>query len=185
MTDSENQSLDMQPGPEPSAAHIVFSEFFFEEAAIALLRKDAGCGCSCFSCGSCGCNANDGILALSNARFTDVKIILGDEPQKPSYKLHKLILAAHSTFFRNMFRHDPKEVYEIGAVSKKRFEDMISYLYGGTLTLDYNNFDEILEDVIYLQLDKLEDLMKAWEGFVKGVHYVRFKASYYPVAGMM
>ena len=163
MTDSENLSLDCHPGPEPSAAHIVFSEFFFEEAAIALLGKDADCGCSSRSCGSCGC----GILAVSDARFTDVTIILEDEPSRPSYKLHKLILAAHSSFFRKMFFRDPKEVYEIGAVSKKSFEDMISYIYGGTLTLDYNNFDEILDVVIYLQLDKLEDLMKAWECFVK------------------
>ena len=147
MTDSENQSLD----EEPSAAHVVFSKFFFEEAAIALLRNDA----------------NDGILALSNARFTDVTIILEDEPSRPSHKLHKLILAAHSSFFRKMFFRDPKEVYEIGAVSKKSFEDMISYIYGGTLTLDYNNFDGILDVVICLQLDKLEDLMKAWECFVK------------------
>ena len=126
MSDSENQSLD-----GPSAAHIVFSEFFFEEAA------------------------------LSNTRFTDVTIILVDGGGKPSYRLHKLILAAHSSFFRHLFRHEPKEVYEIGVVSKKSFEDIISYIYGGTLTLDYNNFDEILDVVIYLQLDKLEELMKA------------------------
>ena len=183
MTDSENQSLDWPP--EPSAAHVIFSDYFFEEAAIALLRKDAGCGCRCFSCGSCGCNANDGILTLSNARFTDVKIILGDEPQKPSYKLHKLILAAHSSYFRKMFHRDPREVYEIGAISKKSFEDMISYIYGGTLTVVNNDFDKILEPINYLQMEKLEELMKAWEGIIKASHYVRFKASYYPVAGMM
>ena len=180
MTDSENQSLDWHPGPEPSAAHVVFSEFFFEEAAIALQGKDADCGCSSRSCGSCGC----GILAVSDARFTDVTIILEDEPSRPSYKLHKLILAAHSSYFRKMFHRDPREVYEIGAISKKSFEDMISYIYGGTLTVGYD-FDEILEDVKRLQLEKLEELLKAWEGFIKASHYVRFKASYYPVAGMM
>ena len=166
MSDSENQSLDWHPGPEPSAAHVVFSDFFFEEAAIA------------------DSDHEELPRTVSNARFTDVTIILEDEPSRPSFKLHKVLLAAHSSLFRKMFYRDPKEVYEVGAVSKKSFEDIISYIYGGTLTVEMDEFDDILDDVIYLQLDKLEELLKAWEGYIKASRYVRFKASYYSVAGV-
>ena len=40
---------------------------------------------------------------LRDSRYTDVKIILSDEPTKPEYLLHKVILAAPSSFFCRQF----------------------------------------------------------------------------------
>ena len=91
-----------KPSPSPN----VLSEFFYEEAGIALGNKDA---------------------------YTDVTIILSDDSGRPEYRLHKMILAVHSSFFRHLFYDEPKEVYEIGAVSKKTFERFISCIYGGEL----------------------------------------------------
>ena len=65
----------------PCPSPNVLSKFFYEEAGIALGNKDA---------------------------YTDVTIILSDDPGRPEYRLHKMILALHSTFFRHLFRHDPK-----------------------------------------------------------------------------
>ena len=64
------------------------------------------------------------------SRYKDVKIILVDEPMRPGYHLHKVILAAFSSFFRKLFYHEPKEVYEIGAVTKKGFEAVLKLMYG-------------------------------------------------------
>ena len=64
------------------------------------------------------------------SRYKDVKIILVDEPMRPEYHLHKVILAASSSFFRKLFYHEPKEVYEIGAVTKKGFEAVLKLMYG-------------------------------------------------------
>ena len=60
-------------------------------------------------------------------------IILSDDPERPEYRLHKMILAVHSSFFRHLFYDEPKEVYEIRAVSKKTFDGFISCIYGGKL----------------------------------------------------
>ena len=67
---------------------------------------------------------------FSDNFFEDVKIILVDEPMRPEYHLHKVILAASSSFFRKLFYHEPKEVYEIGAVTKKGFEAVLKLMYG-------------------------------------------------------
>ena len=64
------------------------------------------------------------------SRYKDVKIILKDEPMRPRYHLHKVILAARSSFFRKLFKHESKDVYEIGAVSKGGFEAIIDIMYG-------------------------------------------------------
>ena len=71
--------------------------------------------------------------------YKDVKIILSDEPMRPRYHLHKVILAAQSSFFHKLFYHEPKDVYEIGAVSKGGFEAIIDIMYGQR-TLRYTDY---------------------------------------------
>ena len=83
------------------------------------------------------------------SRYKDVKIILVDEPMRPEYRLHKVILAANSSFFRKLFYHEPKEVYEIGAVTKKGFEAVLKLMYGKTLTLYTYSYD--MSDIIIIQ----------------------------------
>ena len=97
--------------------------------------------------------------ALGNSRYTDVKIILSDEPMKPEYHLHKVILAATSSFFRKLFYHEPKPVYEIGAMSKRSFEDVLGYMYRQTITLTYKNFESIRETALYLGCEEIMERM--------------------------
>ena len=97
--------------------------------------------------------------ALENSRYTDVKIILSDEPMKPEYHLHKVILAATSSFFRELFYHEPKPVYEIGAMSKRSFEDVLGYMYRQTITLTYENFESIRETALYLGCEEIMERM--------------------------
>ena len=97
--------------------------------------------------------------ALGNSRYTDVKIILSDEPMKPEYHLHKVILAATSSFFRKLFYHEPKPVYEIGAMSKRSFEDVLGYMYRQTITLTYENFESIRETALYLGCEEIMERM--------------------------
>ena len=100
--------------------------------------------------------------ALGNSRYTDVKIILSDEPMKPEYHLHKVILAATSSFFRKLFYHEPKSVYEIGAVPKNGFEEVLGYMYLQTMTLTYDNYYSISETALYLGCEEIMERMKTW-----------------------
>ena len=87
-------------------------------------------------------------LALEDSRFKDVKIVLSDDPMKPEYHLQKVILAASCSFFRKLFYHEQKEVYEIGSVSKGGFDFVLRYIYGrGHLILTQHYMDEF-EDVV-------------------------------------
>ena len=101
--------------------------------------------------------------ALGNFRYTDVKIILLDDPMKPEYNLHKVILAATSSFFRKLFYHEPKRVYEIGAVSKRGFEDVLGYIYRQTMTLTTDNYDSIRETALYLGCEEIMERMNAYD----------------------
>ena len=56
-------------------------------------------------------------IALGNSAYKDVKITLSDDPERLEYRLHKVILAASSSFFRSLFFYDPKEAYDIGRAS--------------------------------------------------------------------
>ena len=62
-------------------------------------------------------------------RHTDVKITLTMDPNKEEFNLHKVILAANSTFFRKMFYNDPKNVYEIGGISYEDWGIAIRCMY--------------------------------------------------------
>ena len=101
--------------------------------------------------------------ALGDAKFKDVTITLDD---KSSFRLHKLILAANSSFFRKLFYHQPKMAYEVGGVSKKSFEAMMGYMYFNTLTITPKNFDDILSAAQFLgcafaeKLEKMTFLVK-------------------------
>ena len=107
-----------------------FSEVFFEESAFAM------------------------------GKYKDVKIILSDDPRRPEYHLHKVILAAHSSFFRKLFRQEPKDVYEIGAVSKRGFESVMFYWFTGSLVLNNYVFDDTMRAALYLGCEKIEAMMK-------------------------
>ena len=103
-------------------------------------------------------------IALGNSGYKDVKITLSDEPDRPEYHLHKVILAASSSFFRSLFFYDPKEAYDIGAVSKLQFDAVIDFIYGQHLILTEHNYDDIWEAVLYLGCEKMKTLMKwKWE----------------------
>ena len=99
--------------------------------------------------------------ALGDARFKDVIIVLSDDPMESRYLLHKVVLAANSTFFRTLFRTEQKDVYMIGSLTKKGFEALIGYFYTQTLTITPKNFDEIKETANYLGSaveEKMENL---------------------------
>ena len=98
-------------------------------------------------------------IALGNSAYKDVKITLSDEPDRPEYRLHKVILAASSSFFRSLFFYDPKEAYDIGALSKFQFEAVIGYVYGQHLILTIHNYDDIYSAVLYLGCDKMKTMM--------------------------
>ena len=85
------------------------------------------------------------VSAVEKPRYWDVKIILSDDPMKPEYYLHKVILAAKSSFFRKLFYHEPKKVYEIGMVSKRGFENVVEYIYNRRMirVLNEEDFDDI------------------------------------------
>ena len=98
-------------------------------------------------------------IALGNSAYKDVKITLSDEPDRPEYHLHKVILAASSSFFRSLFFYDPKEAYDIGALSRFQFEAVIGYVYGQHLILTRHNYDDIYSAVLYLGCDKMKTMM--------------------------
>ena len=102
---------------------------------------------------------------LGNSRFKDVKIILSDGLHE--YLLHKVILAAASSFFRKLFYHEPKKVYEIGSVSKRGFDSVLGYIYLQTLTLTADNFDGIMAAALYLGCDEIVERMKNTSFLVK------------------
>ena len=104
---------------------------------------------------------------LRDSRYTDVKIILSDEPTKPEYLLHKVILAATSSFFRKLFCHEPKKVYEIGAVSKSGFDHVLGHIYGQTLTANADNFDGIVDTALYLGCEGITERLNNMEYLVK------------------
>ena len=97
---------------------------------------------------------------LGDARFKDVIIVLSDDPMESRYLLHKVVLAANSTFFRTLFRTE-QNTYMIGSLTKKGFEALIGYFYTQTLTITPKNFDEIKETANYLGSaveEKMENL---------------------------
>ena len=95
--------------------------------------------------------------------YKDVKIILSDEPMRPRYHLHKVILAAQSSFFRKLFYHEPKDVYEIGAVSKGGFEAIIDIMYGQR-TLRYTDYFPDCVTTRELDLGAEEELdLELWD----------------------
>ena len=95
--------------------------------------------------------------ALGDAKFKDVTITLDD---KSSFRLHKLILAANSSFFRKLFYHQPKMAYEVGGVCKESFEAMMGHMYSNTLTITPRNFDDILSAAQFLGCAVAEKLEK-------------------------
>ena len=88
--------------------------------------------------------------ALERPCYKDVVIILVDEPTKPAYHLHKVMLAATCTFFRKLFRHDPNIVYNIGNVSKAGFDKIIGYIYRQELTMNAHDYYDIIRAASYL-----------------------------------
>ena len=86
-------------------------------------------------------------------------IILSDDPMRPEYLLHKVILAATSSFFRKLFHHEPKKVYDIGMVSKSGFDSIMGYTYLQTLTVTRENFDDIKATAEYLGCDEIAQRM--------------------------
>ena len=93
--------------------------------------------------------------ALESSCYKDVTIILGDEPTKPAYHLHKMMLAATCTFFRKLFLHDPRNVYNIGNVSKTSFDNIIGYIYRQELTLSTQDYWDHLRTVSYIGCEDL------------------------------
>ena len=104
-------------------------------------------------------------IALRNSSYSDVKIIITDDTMRPEYRLHKVILAAQSSFLRKLFYHEPKDVYEIGAISKGCFETVLRYMYGGRLILTEQNYGETEDAIIYLGCEKI---MANWWMIVSG-----------------
>ena len=106
------------------------------------------------------------IIEETSNDYNDVIIILSDEPTKVEYHLHKVLLAAHSQFFRKLFYRDPKKKYEIGSVHKKEFGYILGYIYQKELpplryfskimghmgTLLYLGCEEIIEKMESVEL---------------------------------
>ena len=101
--------------------------------------------------------------ALESPRYKDVTIILADQPTKPVYHLHKLMLAATCTFFRRLFYHEQKEVYEMGSVSKRGFDQVLGYIYGQTMTITPDNFNDIKNTARYLGCEELVEIIEMIE----------------------
>lgn len=115
--------------------------------------------------------------ALADSSYKDVKIILSDEPMKPEYLLNKVILAAASSFFRKLFQHEPKEVYEIGAVSKRGFEHILGWMYGQGLTVTDEHVNAIMDTARYLgceEIAKMDDKIR-YEILVHGSYQRNLK----------
>ena len=113
----------------------------------------------------------------TNSSYKDVKFILSDEPMKPEYLLNKVILAAASSFFRKLFQHEPKEVYEIGAVSKRGFEHILGWMYGQDLTVTDEHVNAIMDTARYLgceEIAKMDDKIR-YEILVHGSYQRNLK----------
>ena len=115
--------------------------------------------------------------ALQKDAYKDVKIILSDDPMRTEFKLHKVILAAESSFFRKLFYYEPKDVYEIGAVSRRGFGTVLRCMYGSDKILVefdaslhlytfagrstyLSTLDEVMDVVVYLGCERLEALIR-------------------------
>ena len=97
-------------------------------------------------------------------RHSDVKIILTMDPNKEEFHLHKVILAANSTFFRKMFYNDPRPVYEVGDISKEDFDVVIAAMYGRGEFLAGTN--SLMKTLDYLGCDKIKSQILEGNGFL-------------------
>jgi len=67
---------------------------------------------------------------------------------------HKIILAAHSEYFKGMFRSEKKDSIDM-TMSKATLKNIVSSLYTGRAEVNINNVQDLLEASNYLQIKDL------------------------------
>lgn len=94
-------------------------------------------------------------LCVEDGLFADVTVTVGAR----QFQLHRLVLAAQSSFFRSMFTSDLKEardrVIELKDVSAAVFQLLVDYIYHGTVRLRLELLQDTYEMADMYQLTAL------------------------------
>ena len=89
--------------------------------------------------------------------FSDVEVIVDGQ----HFPCHRMVLAAGSLYFETMFKASLKEatsrtVELQSGIKKEVFSDILEYLYCGTLTINFNNIQGLLQASDMMFLDPLK-----------------------------
>ena len=102
-------------------------------------------------------HAHDLMLKMDNdrstcAKYCDFTLVAGDK----KFPIHKSVLGSLSSFFDKMFDIDMKEKREneaeINGVTEDTLEDILDFVYTGSITLTMNNVYEIVEAAHFMDL---------------------------------
>ncbi|KAF3201816.1 hypothetical protein TWF192_005982 [Orbilia oligospora] len=102
---------------------------------------------------------------LSNPRFSDVKVIVGEE--RMQYDLHRAIICLQSTFFdaacKEGFMEGNTREINVPGIEPDAFETIATWLYGGGFSikgkLSAEEFCELYAATDYLGIDSLKRAM--------------------------
>lgn len=89
--------------------------------------------------------------------LTDVTVCV----RRRQFKCHKLILATSSPYFNAMFQSGLRESIEnrvfIRNLDEKTVQTVIEYIYSGSVTISWDNVEEVLEAGNLFQVEALKD----------------------------
>ena len=109
------------------------------------------------------CHKENLFLSINTFRrlkaFTDVIVYVGD----CEFHAHRLILASSSPVLETMLSSDMKEKVEgrinltDSSIRPEIFEDILSYMYSGKITLTIENVEELLHSSSFLMMQALRE----------------------------
>ena len=91
--------------------------------------------------------------------FSDGTIVLDDGSD---FKIHKVVLAAGSWYFKTLFRWNPdQKVFHLKEyVTKEAMEQILTWIYSRKLMLQEDNLQEVLKTAHYLDCFEVVDQCK-------------------------
>ncbi|XP_055349758.1 kelch-like protein diablo [Paramacrobiotus metropolitanus] len=98
--------------------------------------------------------------------FCDV-VVKGCEAGAPGISCHRVILSAHSSYFRAAFaspsqaKESQNTCLQLHDISSNNLTQLINYAYTSEIALDWSNIPSLLPDAVHLEMDSIVDA--CWE----------------------
>ncbi|XP_055354127.1 influenza virus NS1A-binding protein-like [Paramacrobiotus metropolitanus] len=108
-------------------------------------------------------DANHFLTTIKNLRASDVlcDVIVTGNDSTEGIPCHRIVLSAHSSFFRNMFTAGLKECHEkeviLQELSSAALKNVVDYFYSAEITVDDNNVSSLLAAALFLDIAPLAD----------------------------